>query len=991
MGLKSFIFYEQSKRNPQSKPHFTIFLRNGSIFMVAMLLKASLWGQSLNYVNFNVQNGLTSNEVFDIFQDAEKNIWIATGQGVVKYDGEEFVHYTTKDGLGDNSVYYIHQDKRGRIWFLPNNGMLSYYYKGKILSYQYNKILKDHILYKGIPRGLFIDEKEDMYIGFLAKGVVKITDSGKLEDLTGTQQKPSRVFGLYHQSGAYLPYIVSPQIRNKKSYLAFNCGTKDSLYSITSGGGMQNIFFVQRKNGDFLISISSILYLVRDCQILNKFVYSNEIISMYEDRDSNIWIGCKATGVKKFKTVHHFEENEAVECYFNNLSITKTLQDHSGNYWFTSLENGVFYIPNMHIKTMIDVTKVISGFYISKIRAINGKLYVGTNNGEIYSYVNNKLVEYRVPGNTKIGYVLTIEQLKDGFFISGSGNSIFIQKKEVHHNTMPIHTITNDGKGNTYFCASRSINRISGNGDTTIIQNRKTVKFASIFCDSRGTIWLGGYDGLYCIKDDTLCQINLPFISSFSITQIVENKNRLYLSTTGHGIIILSATSMECINVDKGLPSDMVNSILVQDKKTLWAATTGGVCKINLDDHSVEMVINEKKGLPSSEVRMLAMINDTLFMASNNYLSFFNIHSVTSTPFSPEIFIKEVKVNNHSLKSLVSNSFEYTENNIEFKVHSYLYNQLGNIEYKYRLRGLSDEFSYTTNNTIRFNFLPAGKYTFEVYALNEDNMYSDKPAIFNFIITKAYWKTGWFYVAVSVGIMLLIISLVYIYFKRLAVRKDTQLQLLESKQQAFANQMNPHFIFNALNSIQTYILAENKNKAIDYLSKFSKLMRLTLQNTREALVSMKEEIELLTHYLELEKTRYTKMDYIIEVDKTVLATQIHIPTMLIQPFVENSLKHGILKKNDKDGMIRISFHKISGFLYCSVEDNGVGINHSKSEIAPQEHISAAMEITQSRLKMLCQVHKTQYEFEIRDKSDQNANETGTIVKFIIPYKTVENV
>jgi hypothetical protein len=784
----------------------------------------------------------------------------------------------------------------------------------------------------------------------------------------------------------YLPFIVTKAHTKNRNNIRIAAHKGYLSVEIEDKKGMQNLFFITRRNGDVLISVYDGLYHFRDYQLFDQYHYSKDIISIYEDTDSNVWIGAKGLGVKCFSGKNGFDENGYDGSYFHHLSISKTLQDKDGNYWFASLEKGIFYIPEMNIKTIVDHTNETDGFYITKIAFVQHILYIGTNDGSVYVHKTNGLHKISPFGEISVGVVLNFLDVKNGLFVSGSSSGTFMTGKSRGKKSLgALNSSCFDQNGNLLGCFNRSVCRIDLKGDTMIMSNPTGSRFETIICDSKNRIWLGGNIGLFQLVNNAITPVNIPTVS-LHITDIKEYNGCLLIATLGNGVLEISEKKMRSYNTSNGLSSDMVNTIVVENDTFLWVGTTKGLCKVNLINHHVESIIDHRKGLPSDEIKMLALQGDTLFVGNNSFLSFFNTHVLTPNNKDPQIAIKNITVNENKIRPKLQTHFEYDQNNIEFTIHSYLYRELGNIKYKYRLKGLDNTYTYTNDNKIRFMFLPPGDYTFEAYALNEDRKESRIPVLYNFTIRQAYWKTTWFYAFIISISSLAIGSVIAMYFRRLGKKRKFQLQLLESKQQAFTNQMNPHFIFNALNSVQTYILAENKTDALNYLGKFSKLMRQTLNNTRESMVSLVSEIDLISHYIELEKSRYSGINYEIKTDLHTMDQPILIPSMLIQPLIENSIKHGILKKFDKDGMITINFSLEDNLLKCTISDDGIGINESKKiKSANTDHTSAGMQITLDRLKLYCQTYHTPFHFIIKDKSETNSHQSGTTVEFIIPY------
>lgn len=199
--------------------------------------------------------------------------------------------------------------------------------------------------------------------------------------------------------------------------------------------------------------------------------------------------------------------------------------------------------------------------------------------------------------------------------------------------------------------------------------------------------------------------------------------------------------------------------------------------------------------------------------------------------------------------------------------------------------------------------------------------------------------------------------------------------------------MNPHFIFNSLNSIQSYIVTHDTGMAVTYLGKFSQLMRLILMNSGNNFVVFTEELKAITHYLDLEKLRFgNKFDYEIILDKNIDTEFIEIPPMVIQPYIENSIIHGILHKTSK-GKIIIDFKLKGKYILCSVTDNGIGRMKAAElrEKAGIKRKSSGMYITKARLEMLNQEKMEEYSVTIKDLKDDQGKPTGTQVELIIQY------
>jgi LytS/YehU family sensor histidine kinase len=261
------------------------------------------------------------------------------------------------------------------------------------------------------------------------------------------------------------------------------------------------------------------------------------------------------------------------------------------------------------------------------------------------------------------------------------------------------------------------------------------------------------------------------------------------------------------------------------------------------------------------------------------------------------------------------------------------------------------------------------------------------------MIQNPFWKTNMFILFVFFSILGI---LYFLYTKKIGqISRKNQLQLdklnleknlNQSKLKAIKSQMNPHFFYNALNTLQSYILANEKKQAVEYLSKFSNLTRTILEASEKDFVSIKEEINTLQLYLEIEKARFEKdFSYEITFENNIDVDNIKIPTMLLQPYVENAVKHGLLHKQGVK-KLEIHFEKVENLLKISIEDHGIGRRKSEelNAIKNKNHISFATKAMQNRIELLNEFTQTTSTISFIDKTNQQGKPTGTVVVLTIP-------
>ena len=287
-----------------------------------------------------------------------------------------------------------------------------------------------------------------------------------------------------------------------------------------------------------------------------------------------------------------------------------------------------------------------------------------------------------------------------------------------------------------------------------------------------------------------------------------------------------------------------------------------------------------------------------------------------------------------------------------------------------------------------YTYVPGGKYVFRVKASNNDGVWNETGISVPLEVIPPFWETWWFRTLLAVLIPSLIIYFVNRRIRFIKKREEEksllQKQLAELEMKALRAQMNPHFIFNALNSIQQQIVTNDTDNAFIYLDKFARLLRMILDHSEHSLLSLRDELRGLNLYIEIEALRFQhSFEYSIEIAEDINQDGIKIPGMLLQPYIENAIWHGLLPK---EGMRRmhISISLRDHMLYCSIEDNGVGREKAMSQPKKKQHESKGMHITGERLNLIGKIEKTNARVTITDLKDEQGNPLGTRVELAIP-------
>ena len=312
---------------------------------------------------------------------------------------------------------------------------------------------------------------------------------------------------------------------------------------------------------------------------------------------------------------------------------------------------------------------------------------------------------------------------------------------------------------------------------------------------------------------------------------------------------------------------------------------------------------------------------------------------------------------------------------------------MNHFQYQYKLLPDHNDWQSTTNPNLLFNSLPPNNYTLALKAINIDGIESEVQTI-NFTITPAFWMTIWFRLAVFLFLLLIIYRIVISSINFYKKQAENQRTLNELQILSLQSKMNPHFIFNSLNSIQNYILKNEKEEANNYLLEFSKLVRIILQNSDSSTIPLGNEIDTLNMYVDLEIRRLrNSFRYTTNIGDDIDINRCEIPSLLIQPYVENAIWHGKVY-NNPEGEISININRKDNLLIFDIIDNGIGIaNAEKSKIIKSNHTSLGTSVNKKRIEILGDLNKKLSKVEIKDAfPDKDSNHyVGTHVTFSIPY------
>ncbi|MCC7028881.1 MAG: histidine kinase, partial [Chitinophagaceae bacterium] len=491
----------------------------------------------------------------------------------------------------------------------------------------------------------------------------------------------------------------------------------------------------------------------------------------------------------------------------------------------------------------------------------------------------------------------------------------------------------------------------------------------------------------------------------------IDCKKRYWIATDGGGIAVLDQQYklLKNFNAGNGLNNNVVYGILPQNDSSFWISTNAGICNIIWNENNIyknailkSHSYDELNGLQSNEFNTGAytMLRDgNMVFGGLNGINIFKPEEIRNNPVKPEVYINEFKIFDNALVSDVNISYldhvnlRHFENSISISFSTLGFSLPEKTDYQYRLVGYDKGWIHSKGrNYVSYTNLPSGNYEFQVKATNYDGIWNEKPGTIKITIATPFYNTWWFYLLIAAAIGVVIFAFYTYRTRQIKHRERIKLQftkeLAEVEMKALRAQINPHFLFNSLNSINNYILKNDTRLASRYLIKFSQLVRNILNNSSSPYITLEEELKTIELYMLIEGMRFSnQFSYKIDVEEGLNPAVHYIPSLLLQPYVENAIWHGLLHK-DGEKIITISVRKIeSNSISITIEDNGVGRKAAKEiEQKPKHMKSFGMELGESRIRLLNQENGQTAKVDVIDLYNEEKDPSGTKIDIVIPAK-----
>ncbi len=948
-------------------------------------LAAPIQGQEYSYAHYDVRDGLAGSVVYHGAEDQEGFLWFATETGVSRFDGTHFRNFTTRDGLPDNEILRLYVDARNRVWMQPFGNAVSYYYQGKIHNQYNDSLLKQLRLTRDVidmvpdaAGNMYIAENNAIhYVNFQAQKITRVLSSSghriikigltvdgrlgyitNIDWLTGAYVKlNTQNYGVVSQSPVALGPIhrtwISPTLE------IFNGG--DSLNCIDPSTH-------RRLSSIYAPALKSVTHL------------DDSLLTINTPNGSTIY---------NFRTGRPLHE-----CLYK-VNVNTTMRDREGNYWFMTHGAGIYRMGSFEFLNYRFNPDYDHPLAVNSLLRTQKTLYVGTEKGFLYHIDSFRISPpVQLLGYKTFARIMNIQQQGDKLLF-GTDQGVVLQKKEkLQVGKLPaaIKTIM-PYKGKWLVSTNTGLFLLNDSlhFDHCLINQRATSGWAL-----NDTFYMGSTTGLYQITgpNNTVNFLGnqLPVFKGRITAINATPDGTLWVATNGTGLIGYRNNRITHQFTEKeGLSSNICRALFI-DNGYLWLGTDKGLNRISWQDAQPQITAyTMEDGLLANIVNCVYVDRSQVYVGTQAGLTVFDAEKISGNSICELRLTGITSADTSWHQDTLNFVLPARPNGIRFDYVGISFRSAGDITYRYRLKGLNDAWQTTRETYLSYPSLPSGEYELQIQATNKFGVTSALLTL-PFRVDKLLWEKTWFRITVLLLAWLLVWLFVKARVRKVRQQNEEKMQLknrmAELEQMALKAQMNPHFIFNSLNSVQQYVFHKDIVGANKFITEFSRLIRLTLDLSSRSRISIDEEVDYLSTYLELEKTKLEdKFTYTVEVSPELQTEHWYIPPMILQPYVENSVRHGIRNRRDKNGKITVSFSIDNTYLICRVEDNGVGRQQAgkyKSEMHI-EYQSKGMTLTARRIEMLNKSHLQPVVITIEDLVE-NDTPAGTRVVLRFPLE-----
>lgn len=961
-----------------------------------------VWAQQPSYQEVGA-DFLEGKDVYGLLEDPQGKLWIGTDEGLYVYDGVNFKHYHNPE-LKNRSVFCLNYDSQGMVYYANFAGQIMRVYQDSLeVFYELSDSLRAYSI------DLAIDKADNIIIA--SKYLIKINQQRQMELLR-------------HQPIGYAAYFYKDKeggvmLLEEELQLSWKNGNyTETPYQVKNNDTILRYRYAYLREEKILIESNNTEYLkpVGDhwervpIDITTIYKGSKQCLSSTYD-GTYYWCSCWNGGVYRYQIAH---QNVEPSRLYPDYQISHYEPYGQEGRWMGTFKKGILRIPHDQLLEYGNHDFFKTHTTVAITAGEGDTLYGLTKTGLVYQLDPTHQVR---PITTSLkhseNYLQYVPQARQLYF---NGVYYDMHKKKVKDafiSTLKSMQVMPSGRLlvadytvvyllETTFDASfepqlpqPSLFPNNPERSSHIGIIRPNVAYYQAHGQR---YWIASNEGLIVLegKDSLNMELDKQPIVAFSIA---SDADTTYVATA-EGILTFVGTQYKGQFLPTNAPLLSNVQKMVHQDGWLYIGSAQGFQRVHLATQQAQ-TLDKSSGLLSNKIIDFALLDTYIYLLMGKGIQRLPYTVLDQTTPVLEAAFESILVQGKAVDLQTEGHFNHNHNTVECRFKATYLGDRSTLQYHYRLIGYDSTWLELPvgQNELLYNALRKGSYILEVQA--RDNKHLTAPiARYAFVITPPFWETWWFVVLCIVGVAA-VVSLVFLIRIHILKQQNTLLldkkaiekQLVESQQTALRAQMNPHFLFNALNSIQEMIVVNNKRAASTYLGKFADLMRLYLNHSQEESVTLAEELDALKLYLELEQVRFEDTLTIdLEMTPDLSMDTLTLPPMLLQPYVENAFKHGLLHQTaERHLKLVFALDAEQACLYCRIQDNGIGrLASAQLKQARHGHQSFASSATERRLTLLNYNKKNAITVDIEDLVDELGQALGTAVHICIPLDWQES-
>jgi len=982
------------------------------------------FSQHQSYSLINAESGLPSSNIYEVLQDRKGYLWMATDEGVSRYDGRQFTTYSIENGLSVDDVWNIYEDVKGRIWMLSYGPDLVCYFNDSI-----QHITPPFDLLEADISGISEGPENVLWLPYTF-GIICYDQTNFFQlDSSNSPFKETAVYLTSDEQGGHWFFCdrdLYYQLNGVFSKIPLNLQKGERYIDYPN----VNPLFQPAENQFVIVTTQNIYTYSLETGMVSKHPISQimgepaVVIAPVGNRimDEHLWLKTNVGIVVLDGSFNKLEQYDQ----FKNLDISHAFEDREGNHWLLQYGIGAYFVPgwvNQFPVVNISFPEEMGAPRIYSLGMDNRKrLLMGAEGGKLFVVEpEGKGIETVDLGWSGRLTQIQVDTVKNELII-GSYSGIWIVdlnypswKEQIAQNSRDFRNSTEPFSffkvGDHLEYIGQDVKHLSQSADGNYLivssangifkmdllsRSRTNISTKRAYIsvpDPNGVIWIGRTDGLSRLSDGEEQYLGARHKQlEVSIRDLaIDSIGIVWIGTDGHGLIRYDDQSEEIYTLPE-THGMKVKQVLIGPRGKLWMATEQGVKWARLLSHNPLKYaygsIAQQDGILSNSIDQIHLDGENMYVASSLGVSVFNTSWQNEDTLAPSTYIEEVRINGEALHLAQLGQLPHNRNDISVTFSGISFRSMGEMRYRHRLVGWDEDWIKTAHPEVYYSNLPPGTYRFEVFSTDIAGNESVLPAVIDFEITPHWTQTLWFRGLLALVILMVLIGIPVFWLQQLRKKERlihaTDKEITRLEVQALQARMNPHFIFNSLNAIQQYIRGKDPEIANDYLARFARLIRMNLEITQYHQIPLQIELDYLEVYLWLEKLRFgDQLEYAIEVNLELSAEQVLIPGMIIQPFAENAIMHGLIPAG-RPGYLKIAITSDSELLIIAVEDDGAGWQQDKP--SQSSHKSRGIELIEKRLRLLFPNNHPHQLITVLSPCSENPDFPGTKVELRIPLK-----